>query len=138
MGKRKKSSRKPQGKKKKDPLPSTFPCLFCNHESSVSTKLDRKAGTGELSCKACGQQFQTAVNYLSSGVDVYSDWIDACDAVAKEAAYAPGDPEGATRYHGHAVLADSSRHGNVQGGRQMSALGEGQDDDMGGYGEDDA
>ncbi|KAL8801704.1 MAG: hypothetical protein Q9200_006860, partial [Gallowayella weberi] len=136
-GKRKKSSRKPQGKKKKDPLPSTFPCLFCNHESSVSTKLDRKAGTGELSCKACGQQFQTAVNYLSSGVDVYSDWIDACDAVAKEAAYAPGDPERATDYHGHAVLPGSSKHGNLQGGRQMSAIGEGQDDDMGEYGEDD-
>ncbi|KAL8772563.1 MAG: hypothetical protein Q9209_002224 [Squamulea sp. 1 TL-2023] len=137
MGKRKKSSRKPQGKKKKDPLPSTFPCLFCNHENSVSTKLDKKAGTGELSCKACGQQFQTSVNYLSSGVDVYSDWIDACDAVAKEAAYATGDVEGSTQYHGHASLPDPSRHSNVQGGRHMSIHGAGQDDDLEGYGEDD-
>jgi len=86
MGKRKKSSRKPQGPKKKEPLPTVFPCLFCNHEKSVSVKLDKKAGIGDLACKICGQQFQTGINYLSAGVDVYSDWIDACDTVAKEAA----------------------------------------------------
>ncbi|KAL2013443.1 hypothetical protein VTN00DRAFT_968 [Thermoascus crustaceus] len=51
MGKRKKSSRKPQGPK-----------------------------------KVCGQRFQTGINYLSAAVDVYSDWVDACDAVAKNAA----------------------------------------------------
>lgn len=86
MGKRKKSSRKPQGPKKKEPLPTTFACLFCNHEASVTVKMDRKAGTGELSCKVCGQKFQTGINYLSAGVDVYADWVDACDAVAKAAA----------------------------------------------------
>ncbi|MDI1492417.1 MAG: hypothetical protein OHK93_003631 [Ramalina farinacea] len=48
--------------------------------------MDKKAGIGELSCKICGQQFQTGINYLSAGVDVYSDWIDACDTVAKEVA----------------------------------------------------
>jgi len=86
MGKRKKSSRKPQGPKKKAVLPTSFSCLFCNHEGSVNVKLDKKAGTGELSCKICGQHFQTGINYLSAAVDVYSDWIDACDAVAKDAA----------------------------------------------------
>ncbi|KAI9881375.1 MAG: hypothetical protein M1830_003382 [Pleopsidium flavum] len=66
--------------------------------------MDKKAGTGELSCKVCGQSFQTGINCqsqqlivadtvhfllerdLSAAVDVYSDWIDACDTVAKEAA----------------------------------------------------
>jgi len=84
MGKRKKSSRGPQ-KKQKQVLPTNFSCLFCNHEKSVSVKLDKKAGIGELSCKICAQQFQTGINYLSAPVDVYSDWIDACDAVAKDA-----------------------------------------------------
>ena len=68
----------------------------------MSVQIDKKAGVGELSCKVCGQQFQTGINCkaralcanncfindyvdLSQGVDVYSDWIDACDAVAKEA-----------------------------------------------------
>ncbi|KAJ9623399.1 hypothetical protein H2203_005658 [Taxawa tesnikishii (nom. ined.)] len=85
MGKRKSSS-KPQAKKKREGLSSTFQCLFCNHESSVTVKLDKKAGTGDLACKVCGQTFQTGINYLSAAVDVYSDWVDACDAVAKDAA----------------------------------------------------
>ena len=46
----------------KQVLAKNFPCLFCNHEKSVSVKLDKKAGIGELSCKVCGQQFQTGIN----------------------------------------------------------------------------
>jgi len=84
MGKRKKAAKKPTGPKKNEPLPTVFPCLFCNHEKSVTVKLDKKSGVGQLSCKVCNQQFQCAVNYLSAAVDVYSDWVDACDAVAKE------------------------------------------------------
>lgn len=49
-------------------------------------KLDKKAGVGNLHCKVCGQHFQTGINYLSAHVDVYSDWIDACENVAQEAA----------------------------------------------------
>ncbi|KAL4949609.1 transcription elongation factor Elf1 like-domain-containing protein [Aspergillus filifer] len=86
MGKRKKSSRQPQQTRKKEPLPSTFACLFCNHENSIVVKLDKKLGLGHLSCKVCGQRFQTGINYLSAAVDVYSDWVDACDAVAKDTA----------------------------------------------------
>jgi len=84
MGKRKKAAKKPQGPRKNEPLPTTFPCLFCNHEKSVTVKLDKKSGVGHLSCKVCDQKFQCAVNYLSAAVDVYSEWVDACDAVARE------------------------------------------------------
>ena len=35
---------------------------------------------------------------LSAGVDVYSDWIDACDSVAKEAADAPSADDGFNSY----------------------------------------
>ncbi|KAH7321906.1 putative transcription elongation factor [Rhexocercosporidium sp. MPI-PUGE-AT-0058] len=83
MGKRKKAAKKPMGPKKNAPLPSNFDCLFCNHEGSVIVKLDKKAGVGALSCKVCSQHFQCAINYLSAAVDVYADWVDACDAVAK-------------------------------------------------------
>lgn len=67
-------------------------------------KLDKKMGLADLSCKVCGQKFQTGINCewkfpphfreltnlnrpkdLSAGVDVYSDWVDACDKVAKDA-----------------------------------------------------
>ncbi|KAI2473774.1 Elf1-domain-containing protein [Annulohypoxylon bovei var. microspora] len=84
MGKRKKSSRKPQGKKKNDPLPTVFTCLFCNHEKSVTVKIEKRLGVGQLECTVCGQRFQCGINYLSAPVDVYSEWIDAADAVAKD------------------------------------------------------
>lgn len=106
----------------KEPLPTVFPCLFCNHEKSVSVKLDKKAGIGDLSCKICGQQFQTGINCksctrsgyeatglrtilqdLSAGVDVYSDWIDACDTVAKEAADTSQPNDGFNSYEDLAV-----------------------------------
>ncbi|KAI9677571.1 MAG: hypothetical protein M1817_006525 [Caeruleum heppii] len=84
MGKRKKAAKKPTGPRRREPLATTFPCLFCNHEKSVAVQLDKKAGAGHLSCKVCGQTFQTGINYLSAAVDVYSDWIDACDTVARD------------------------------------------------------
>ncbi|EEP79204.1 conserved hypothetical protein [Uncinocarpus reesii 1704] len=68
----------------REPLPTTFSCLFCNHENCILIKLNKKLGLGNLTCKICGQRFQTGINYLSAAVDVYSDWVDACDAVAKE------------------------------------------------------
>jgi transcription elongation factor Elf1 len=83
MGKRKSSS-KPQTTRKADPLPTTFTCLFCNHEKSVSVKLNKKAGVGQLDCRTCGQSFQCPINYLSAAVDVYAEWVDAADAVAAE------------------------------------------------------
>ncbi|QSZ34810.1 hypothetical protein DSL72_007669 [Monilinia vaccinii-corymbosi] len=83
MGKRK-AAKKVQGPKKREALSTTFPCLFCNHENSVIVKIDKKAGVGQLSCKVCDQKFQSSVNYLSASVDVYAEWVDACDAVAKE------------------------------------------------------
>lgn len=46
----------------KEVLATVFACLFCNHEKSVSVKIDRKMGVGSLNCKVCGQSFQCAVN----------------------------------------------------------------------------
>ncbi|KAH3666842.1 hypothetical protein OGAPHI_003291 [Ogataea philodendri] len=36
-----------------------------------------------LSCKVCGQSFQSPINSLSQPIDIYSDWVDACEAVAE-------------------------------------------------------
>ena len=46
----------------REPLATTFKCVFCNHESSINVKIDRKAGLGNLTCKQCGTSFQTGVN----------------------------------------------------------------------------
>lgn len=72
----------------RETLSSTFTCLFCNHENAIIVKIDKKGGVGNLYCKICGQKFQTSTNYLSVPADVYSDWIDACEDVAKDAAEA--------------------------------------------------
>ncbi|KEZ40247.1 hypothetical protein SAPIO_CDS8741 [Scedosporium apiospermum] len=97
MGKRKKSSRGPQGPRKKDPLPTKFTCLFCNHEEAVTVLLDKKGGVGQLDCSVCGQTFQCAINYLSAAVDVYGEWVDAADMVAKEADSRQDGPEPTSR-----------------------------------------
>lgn len=83
MGKRKTSSRGPV-KKAKQRLDTTFTCLFCNHESSISCTIDKKTNIGTLNCKICGQSFQSPINSLSEPIDIYSNWIDACEAVAEE------------------------------------------------------
>jgi hypothetical protein len=52
----------PANRDQREPLATTFACLFCNHENSVVVKLDKKLGLGDLSCKVCGQKFQTGIN----------------------------------------------------------------------------
>ncbi|CAE6517023.1 unnamed protein product [Rhizoctonia solani] len=77
MGKRKSS--KKQQTKIKPTLDTTFNCLFCHHEKSVTCKIDKKEGLGYLSCKICAQHYQCKIHHLSEPIDVYSSWIDACD-----------------------------------------------------------
>ncbi|KAK9381781.1 uncharacterized protein V2V93DRAFT_334273 [Kockiozyma suomiensis] len=79
MGKRKKSTRKPAQRRAREPLPTVFSCLFCNHEKSVICRMDKKLNLGFLNCKICGQNFQTSINKLSVPVDIYSEWIDAVE-----------------------------------------------------------
>lgn len=80
-------------------LPSpetTFTCLFCHHDKSVTVRLDRKEGIAQLVCRVCDQRYQSKVNRvcpfanldivlipaidLTEPVDIYSEWIDAADA----------------------------------------------------------
>jgi len=62
QGKRKKSAKRPSGKKKLEPLPTQFSCLFCNHDDSVVCKLDKVHRVGNLICKVCGQGHQCVIN----------------------------------------------------------------------------
>ncbi|QPG75111.1 AAA ATPase Elf1 [Brettanomyces nanus] len=73
-------------KKIKQKLDTQFTCLFCNHEKSVTCTMDKKSNVATLLCKVCGQSFQSPINSLSEPVDIYSDWVDACEAVAEEEA----------------------------------------------------
>ncbi|KAF9053709.1 Elf1-domain-containing protein, partial [Hymenopellis radicata] len=87
MGKRKKSSRKPgapSAARRKEPLDTTFTCIFCQHDKSVSVRVDRKEGVAQLICKVCDQRFQSKVNHLTEPIDIYSEWIDAAEAAELE------------------------------------------------------
>jgi len=79
MGKRKSKRKAPTAKKAVQPLDTQFNCPFCNHERSCEVKLDRERNVGFISCRVCLEDFQTSINYLSEAIDVYSDWIDACE-----------------------------------------------------------
>ncbi|CAM9794176.1 transcription elongation factor 1 homolog [Petromyzon marinus] len=80
MGRRKSKRKPPTKKKMVGTLATQFTCPFCNHERSCDVKMDRERNTGVISCTVCLEEFQTPITYLSEAVDVYSDWIDACEA----------------------------------------------------------
>ncbi|CAH1375603.1 hypothetical protein MTP99_017015 [Tenebrio molitor] len=80
MGRRK-SKRKPAPKRKAtEPLDQQFNCPFCNHEKSCDVKMDKGRNTARITCRVCLEDFQTTINFLSEPVDVYNDWIDACES----------------------------------------------------------
>lgn len=45
---------------------------------------DDKLRIGYLTCKICGQNFSTPATSLSQPVDIYHDWVDACEEVNAE------------------------------------------------------
>ncbi|CAN6215030.1 unnamed protein product [Urochloa humidicola] len=79
MGKRKsrKAAKAPPKKKKK--LETAFDCPFCNHRGSVECKIDFKERIAVATCRVCQEIYHTDVNALTEPIDVYSEWIDACE-----------------------------------------------------------
>lgn len=45
----------------------------------MSSTRDKTRNTGRITCRVCLEDFQTTINFLSEAVDVYNDWIDACE-----------------------------------------------------------
>ncbi|EYB99056.1 hypothetical protein Y032_0125g1264 [Ancylostoma ceylanicum] len=80
MGKRKSKRKPPPKAKAVEPLETQFNCPFCNHERVCEVKMDRERNVGLIWCRVCSEDFQTPINYLSEPIDVYSDWIDACES----------------------------------------------------------
>ncbi|SCV05549.1 LANO_0H09934g1_1 [Lachancea nothofagi CBS 11611] len=123
MGKRKKSSRGP-AKKLTQRLDLNFNCLFCNHERSVTCTLDKKNSIGSLSCKVCGQSFQTHINALSQPVDVYSDWFDAVEEVnAGKVSDSEGDSDSASDYESDSDAEETNKR-RAQVGSDAEELSE--------------
>ncbi|AMD18684.1 HBL218Cp [Eremothecium sinecaudum] len=130
MGKRKKSARQPV-KRVTLKLDNAFNCLFCNHEKAITCTLDKKNSIGSLSCKVCGQQFQTRINALSQPVDVYSDWFDAVEEVNEGKASSSEEENSDSDY-------ESDSDASATAPKQASGANEyGDDSDEEEYSEDD-
>ncbi|KAK8938848.1 hypothetical protein KSP39_PZI010943 [Platanthera zijinensis] len=84
MGRRK-SRVKPAPRKRMAKLDTVFRCPFCNHESSVECRIDKKNKIGEASCRICEEKFSMIINALTEPIDIYSEWIDECERVNKNA-----------------------------------------------------
>lgn len=72
MGRRKSKMKPPAKNKAIEPLDTQFNCPICTHETSCEVKM----GKGR---RVCLEYFQTQINFLSEAIDVYHDWIVACE-----------------------------------------------------------
>eukprot|EP00569_Conticribra_weissflogii_P016739 CAMPEP_0171390644 /NCGR_PEP_ID=MMETSP0880-20121228/726_1 /TAXON_ID=67004 /ORGANISM="Thalassiosira weissflogii, Strain CCMP1336" /LENGTH=132 /DNA_ID=CAMNT_0011903123 /DNA_START=76 /DNA_END=470 /DNA_ORIENTATION=- len=90
MGKRAKKA--PVQTKKKQVLAKRFKCPFCSNEDVVECKMDLKNGTGSLSCRICSASYQMPIHHLHEPIDVFSEWLDDCEAAERGevAAAVPG------------------------------------------------
>ncbi|KAG8274788.1 Transcription elongation factor 1 [Homalodisca vitripennis] len=73
MGRRKSNRKPPPKRKAVVPLPVEFNCPFCN------VTMDRGRRSGRIACRVCFEDFQTTIHFLTEPIDVYNDWIDACE-----------------------------------------------------------
>mmetsp|Transcript_17898 Transcript_17898/g.34033 ORF Transcript_17898/g.34033 Transcript_17898/m.34033 type:complete len:147 (+) Transcript_17898:170-610(+) len=80
MGRRAKKA--PVQTKRRPKLARRFKCPFCANEDTVECKMDMKAMMGSLRCRLCASNYQCPINHLSEPIDVFSEWLDDCEAAA--------------------------------------------------------
>ena len=80
--------------------------------------MDQKKGIGSLACRLCGASFQMPVHHLHEPIDVFSEWLDECEAV-KNSGGAGGADVGGSGVGG----------GGMAGSRGMAVGGVGMYDD---------
>ncbi|CAN6222037.1 unnamed protein product [Urochloa humidicola] len=78
MGKRKSRTSK-VAPRKPAKLEKEFTCPFCNHPNAVACHINLKERFAMASCRICSEKYFTSANALTEPVDVYSEWIDACE-----------------------------------------------------------
>jgi transcription elongation factor Elf1 len=68
--------------KKRVKLSKMFKCPFCANEDTVECKMDYRASIGSLHCRLCGAAYQMPIHHLNEPIDVFSEWLDDCEAAA--------------------------------------------------------
>lgn len=93
MGRRAKKA--PVQTKKRVTLAKRFKCPFCANEDVVECAMKLREGTGSLNCRICDASFQMPIHHLHEPIDVFSEWLDACEAAEKGISGAGGAGNGA-------------------------------------------
>eukprot|EP00559_Dactyliosolen_fragilissimus_P001274 CAMPEP_0184864982 /NCGR_PEP_ID=MMETSP0580-20130426/16546_1 /TAXON_ID=1118495 /ORGANISM="Dactyliosolen fragilissimus" /LENGTH=148 /DNA_ID=CAMNT_0027363967 /DNA_START=206 /DNA_END=652 /DNA_ORIENTATION=- len=45
--------------------------------------MNHREGVGKLECRLCGASFQMPIHHLHEPIDVFSEWLDACEATER-------------------------------------------------------
>ena len=80
MGRRK-SKRQAPTRRNMLILDEIFDCPFCNHAKSCEVNMDKERNTGRVQCTKCFEDFQSKINFLSEPIDVFNEWVDACEEI---------------------------------------------------------
>ena len=69
-----------------------------NTEDVVECKMDLPKGVGSLACRMCSASYQMPIHHLHEPVDVFSEWLDDCEAAERgEVAAAPSSSSSGRR-----------------------------------------
>jgi len=60
--------------------------------------MDFKAGIGSLNCRLCGAAYQMPIHHLHEPIDVFSEWLDDCEAAQNPSRAAAEGDTAAPRY----------------------------------------
>eukprot|EP00579_Thalassiosira_antarctica_P009542 CAMPEP_0201908722 /NCGR_PEP_ID=MMETSP0903-20130614/760_1 /ASSEMBLY_ACC=CAM_ASM_000552 /TAXON_ID=420261 /ORGANISM="Thalassiosira antarctica, Strain CCMP982" /LENGTH=126 /DNA_ID=CAMNT_0048443139 /DNA_START=113 /DNA_END=490 /DNA_ORIENTATION=- len=79
--------------RKKQTLARRFKCPFCANDDVVECKMDLGKGVGSLACRICSASYQMPIHHLHEAIDVFSEWLDDCEAAERgEVAAASAHP----------------------------------------------
>lgn len=70
--------------------------------------MDLKTGVGSLDCRLCGASYQMPIHHLHEPIDVFSEWLDDCEAAAR-----PAPPPSSTTHHHHGGGGGADQYDDV-------------------------
>mmetsp|Transcript_2355 Transcript_2355/g.4261 ORF Transcript_2355/g.4261 Transcript_2355/m.4261 type:complete len:127 (+) Transcript_2355:635-1015(+) len=90
--------------------------------------MDHRQKIGSLSCRLCGASFAMPINHLHEPVDVFSEWLDDCEATALgkptgQAAAAAAAQEAHNQRLEYDISDDEEDDDNDLGGRPSGLSG---------------
>uniref|UniRef100_N1R446 Transcription elongation factor 1 homolog n=1 Tax=Aegilops tauschii TaxID=37682 RepID=N1R446_AEGTA len=109
-------------KKPAPKLDTAFCCPFCNHPGGVACTIDLKLYVASAVCYVCEEAYHTTAHHLTEPVDVYHDWIDACEMANQDVDAQAGDcykPQRRRGRRGQRCLIDRSCPVELVSGKQQ-------------------